>query len=336
MNFSRFLFGFVFLFMLSLLNAAQIQTVSSSNDNMNTNQQSKKKLVYLVSDIRIPFWDIMARGIKNGSDSLGYDFVIYSAQNDSKKELELTVKAIRNNVAGIIVSPTNSSACVTILKLAKSAGIPVVISDIGTDGGEYVSYISSNNRDGAYKIGKMLANRMIELGWQDGKVGIVAIPQKRRNGQARTAGFMKAMDEAGIKGAAIKQQVTWTEEETYKHSMEMISKYPDLKAIWLQSSNRYMGALKAIRDAGKKDEILLISFDAEPEFLDLIPKGILVGAAMQQPYLMGKEAVFALDNHLNGKKVKKNLQLPILAISTKNIKEKLPVIELNVLGIETK
>lgn len=336
MNFSKYLFSFFLLFTVSLLNAAQVQTLPSSNNDMNANQQSKKKLVYLVSDIRIPFWDIMARGIKNGSDSLGYDFEIYSAQNDSKKELELTVKAIRNNVAGIIVSPTNSSACVTILKLAKSAGVPVVISDIGTDGGEYVSYISSNNKDGAYKIGKMLANRMIALGWQDGKVGIVAIPQKRLNGQERTAGFMKAMDEAGIKGADIKQQVTWTEEETYKHSMEMITKYPDLRAIWLQSSNRYKGALKAITNAGKKDEILLISFDAEPEFLDLIPKGVLVGAAMQQPYLMGKEAVFALDNHLNGKMVEKNLQLPILAISAGNIKEKLPAIRLNVLGIETK
>ena len=300
---------------------------------INTNNDTQKKIAYIVSDIRIPFWDIMKRGIENTSNSLGYKLKVYSANNDAKKELELTVKAIRDKVSGIIVSPTNSSACVTILKLAHSAGIPVVIADIGTDGGEYVSYVSSDNKEGAYKLGQVLVKRMTELGWQDGKVGIVAIPQKRLNGQARTAGFMKALDEARIKGADIKQQVTWTEVETYNHSKEMINKHTDLRAIWLQSSNRYLGALKAIQDAKKQDEILLISFDAEPIFLELIPAKILVGAAMQQPFLMGEKAVSILVSYLEGEKVNRNIQLDVLPISAGNIKQMLPIIKRNVLGI---
>jgi len=301
----------------------------------NSSQNSEKKLAYIVSDTTIPFWAIMERGITHSADLLGYDLDIYSADNSAKRELEAAVKAIKDNVSGIIVSPTSSSACVTILKFAKRAGIPVVISDIGTDGGEYVSYISSDNKDGAYKIGKVLSKKLIELGWENGKVGVVAIPQKRLNGQARTAGFMKAMDEAGIRGAGIRQQVTFSLEETYKLSKSLIDSEPNFRAIWLQGSDKYRGALQAIEDAGKKDEILLITFDAEPEFLDLIPQGILVGSAMQQPYLMGEEAVKTMDRHLNGKKVEKNLQLPILAISTENITQKLPVIKRNVLGIET-
>ena len=62
-------------------------------------------------------------------------------------------------------------------------------------------------------------------------------------------------------------------------------------------------------------------FDAEPIFLDFIPKDILVGAAMQQPYLMGQNAVYSLDDHINGKNVEKNIQLPILAISKDNIEK---------------
>lgn len=114
-------------------------------------EQTKQKLAYIVSDLRIPFWDIMDRGIKFSAKTLGYEVHTYSAENNAKKELEIVADAIREKVSGIIVSPTNSSACVTILKLANSAGIPVVISDFGTDGGEYVSYISSNNQDGAYR-----------------------------------------------------------------------------------------------------------------------------------------------------------------------------------------
>ncbi|MCK5111218.1 MAG: substrate-binding domain-containing protein [Arcobacteraceae bacterium] len=304
------------------------------NTKVSGKEQAKKKLVYIVSDIRIPFWDIMARGIKNAANSKGYRIDVYSADNIKKTELENTAKAIRDKVSGIIISPINSSSAVTILKLAKKAGIPVVISDIGTNSGEYVSFISSDNKEGAYEIGKVLAKKMKELGWdKDGSVGIVSIPQKRANGKARTAGFMKAMDEARIKGAGLRQQVTFSYQETYDFSKELIEKNPNLRALWLQGSDRYQGALDAIKDAGKKDDILLICFDAEPIFLDLIPKGILVGAAMQQPYLMGEESVNALDKHLKGKKVEKNLQLPILAISTENIEKKLSIIKRNVLGI---
>ncbi|MES9956254.1 MAG: substrate-binding domain-containing protein [Sedimenticola sp.] len=297
-------------------------------------KQPDKKLAYIVSDIRIPFWDIMDRGVKSAARELGYSVQTYSAENSLKSELENVSKAINDKVDGIVVSPTNSSACVTILKLAKSAGIPVAISDIGTDGGEYVTYISSDNLDGAYKIGQVLVKKMRQVGWDDGRVGIVAIPQKRANGQARTAGFMRAMREAGIKGAGIEQQVDFSYKETYDLSTKIIKSAPDLRAIWLQGSDRYQGALDAIADAGKKDDILLISFDAEPEFLDMIPNGVLVGAAMQQPYLMGREAVISLDNHLHGKPVEMHKQLEILAISNENIEEMLPTIKRNVLGIE--
>lgn len=335
---SFFTILFIFICIFSLLTVSKIRaaTEHSLTDKtvaVSTEHQNKKKLVYLVSDARIPFWSIMARGIKNNADKLGYELEIMSAENSARRELEFTARAIKNKVSGIIVSPTTSSACTTILRFAKKAGIPVVISDIGTDGGEYVSFVSSNNRDGAYNIGKVLTKKLIELGWEKGTVGIVAIPQKRLNGQARTTGFMQALSEAGIKGADLKQQSTFSELETYTLSKNLIKDHPDLRAIWLQGSDRYKGALNAISDAGKQEKILLITFDAEPEFLELIPKGVLVGSAMQQPYLMGEEAVKAIDQHLSGKRVEKNLQLPILAISTKNIAEKLSIIKRNVLGV---
>jgi ribose transport system substrate-binding protein len=297
---------------------------------------NEKKIVYIASDMSIPFWQIISKGIKQGSKEYAYDLEIYNSENTAKKELELVTKAIKDKVDGIIISPTNSSACVTVLKLASNANIPVVIADIGTDSGEYLSYISSNNQQGAYEIGKVLTSKMQELGFEEGKVGIIAIPQKRLNGQARTQGFMKALNEASIKGANIVQQTTFSLEETYLLSKALIAENPDLKAIWLQGSDKYEGALKAIYEAGKKEDILLVTFDAEPIFLELIPQEVLLGAAMQQPFLMGEEAVKAFYLHFNQKSVTKNTQLPILAISSNNIKTMLPIIRRNVLGQHTK
>jgi len=307
--------------------------LTHSSVTSNTATPDSKRLVYIVSDLRIPFWSIMAKGIEKHAVSLGYRIDIYSAENDPKKELEFTAKAFKENVSGIIISPTTSSACATILKLAKHSGIPVVISDIGTDGGEYVSYISSDNREGAYQIGMVLAHELQKKGWGKSEIAIIAIPQKRLNGQERTAGFMQAMNESGIKNSDIRQQATFSYEETYTYSKELINNNPKLRALWLQGSDRYQGALDAIRDSGKKDQILLLTFDAEPEFLQLIPKGILVGSAMQQPYLMGEQSVQVMVDHLHHKPVEKNIKLPVLAISSENIKENMVLIERNVLGL---
>jgi ribose transport system substrate-binding protein len=320
---------------MSIFKYVLILLIISSSYFINAQETSiNKKIIYLNNDMEIPFWQIMAKGIEDNIKSLGYDFEIYDAKNSSRKELELTVKALKQNIAGLIVTPSNSSACVTILNLAKKANIPVVIADIGTDEGEYMSYISSNNEEGAYNIGRVLAKKMISNNWQNGKVGIIAIPQKRLNGQQRTSGFMKALKESNIKGANIRQQEKWTDKETYSFTKEMIINYPELKAIWLQTSNNYKGAIKAIKELKKGKEIILLTFDAEPEFIELIQNSTILTSAMQQPYLMGEIAAKTMNKYLNNKIINKNIQIPILIITTDNIHKNRPTIKQNVLGIK--
>ena len=80
------------------------------------------------------------------------------------------------------ISPTDSSTAPSVLALAKKAGIPVVIADIGTNSGDYVSFIISDNYEGAHDVGTALAAALKKKGWENGSVGIVghlAGPQER-------------------------------------------------------------------------------------------------------------------------------------------------------------
>jgi len=293
---------------------------------------AEKHLAYLVPDARIPFWNIMANGVRHEAAELDYRVTVYSAENQAKKELEFTAQAIRDQVDGIILSPTNSSAAVTVLKLAERAGIPVVVSDIGADTDNYVSYIKSDNYQGAYDLGEILAFALMQKGWQSGTVGIIAIPQKRDNGKARTRGFLDALEEYNIRSAGLVQQSDFSYRETYDFTRHLIARNPDLRALWLQGSDRYQAALNGIADSGKTGEILLICFDAEPEFIDMSANGRLVGAGMQQPFLMGEKAVDTMDLHLQGRHVKKVQQVDVLPVSSRNLDQWMPLIVRNVLG----
>nr|WP_243468162.1 substrate-binding domain-containing protein [Vibrio vulnificus] len=295
---------------------------------------ASQQIVYMVSDLRIPFWQIMWGGIENEAKQLGYESVVLSAENDAKTELENIIKAIALKPNGIILSPTNSSAAVTILKMAEQANIPVVISDIGTEGGTFVSYIESDNFSGAFQLAQILASAMKEKGWQNGEVGVVAIPQKRKNGIERTEGFIEAAKQQGMRIAAIKQQKDFSYQETFIFTQTMLREHRKIRAIWLQGSDRYQAALDAIDSLGQRDKVLLICFDAEPEFIDMIRSQQLVGSGMQQPFLMGERAMNSLHQFLLGHTVAKEQQLEVLAVSSQNLDSLLSTIQRNVLGHE--
>ena len=301
--------------------------------NLYGENRESKKIAYLVSDMSIPFWQIMSRGVEQEAKKYGYEIAIYSADNDKKKELQNLITALNSGVKGIIISPTSSSTCSTILKFANQKNTPVVISDIGTDSGDYISYISSDNYQRAYSIGKILTKYMLLDGMSDAEVGIVSIPQKRLNGQQRTAGFIKALEEAGIKSGGLYQQVEFSYEETYNHTLALLNNNPKIGAIWLQGSDKYQGALDAIQKSGREGEIILLTFDAEPNFLELIPKKTIFTSAMQQPFLMGEKALFSLHQHLQGEEVERVQKLEVLPIFHENINQYMPTIKRNVLGI---
>ncbi len=232
----------------------------------------------------------------------------------------------------IIISPTDSSTAPAVIAAAQRANIPVVIADIGTTGGEYVSFIISDNYQGAYGIGQALGKAMHAKGWQNGTVGLVTISLARNNGKARTNGFMKAMDEAGIKQAALSQMQTYTADETFRFVQDMVTAHPDMRGLFVETDQPTLGALRALQAARKENDILVAAFDGIPEFVKLIQDGKIVGSGMQQPYLMGQRSAQAMLDHLAGKTPEKQILVPIEVVTSENINSVLPTIKQTVFG----
>ena len=95
-----------------------------------------------------------------------------------------------------------------------------------------------------------------------------------------------------------------------------------------------MGALRAIKAARKDGEVLVAAFDGIPDFVPLLESGDLVVSGMQQPYLMGVRSGEAMIDVLDGKTPEKEITVPILAITSKNIAEELPTVKETVFANE--
>ena len=296
-----------------------------------------KEIVYLTPGLDLPFWRYLSEGIEKVVKDKGYDYQALDSHNSAQTQLRNAQDAIARGVAGIIISPTDSSTAPSVQDLAAKANIPVVIADIGTNGGDYVSFIISDNYEGAKGVGEALAAALKAKGWQDGSVGLVTISQARKNGQARTAGFRDAMKAAGITNeAGLQQMQSYTADETFKFVQDMITANPDMKAVWIQTDQPAIGALRAIKAARKDGDILVAAFDGIPEFVDLLKSGQIVATGMQQPYLMGEKSAEAMFTHIEGGTPEKQILVPILVVTSENIDEVLPTVKETVFANEMK
>ncbi len=294
------------------------------------------ELAYLTPGLDVPFWRYLAKGVTDEAAKTGDKVTTYDSANDAAKQLSNAQDAISRKVDGIIISPTDSSTAPKVLQMAEQAGIPVVIADIGTDSGNYVSFIISDNFDGAYKVGREAAAELQAKKIEKPKYAQVTISLARANGQKRTEGWRKAMKEAGAEEVDLKQMQLYTADETFKFVQDMLTANPDIAAFFLQSDTPTMGAVRAVQTSRMGGKVMLFGFDGVPEFIDYIQQGKLMAAGMQQPYLMGVESAKAMVQHLKGEKVEKEILVPIILVTKSNIDSLLPTIKTTVFGNELK
>lgn len=285
------------------------------------------QIAYLTPGLNVPFWKYLSDGIKQAAATdaakSGAKITVtdYDSQNSAATQLQNAQDVITAGVDLIIISPTDSSSAPEVLELAAENKVPVVIADIGTDSGDFVSFVISSNESGAYDAGKVLMSTMADKGWKGGDVLMITISQARLNGQNRTKGFTRAVEEAGGKIVQFLESKDYTRAEAQTQASDMISANPDAHGFFAQHDEAALGSEAAIEESGKADEIVLASFDGSPESVELIKQGKIVAAAMQQPVLMGRISAEVGLKHLRGEQVDKQTEVPTILVTPQNVKD---------------
>lgn len=277
------------------------------------------KVAYLTPSLDVPFWRYIKHGVEDEMKKLVPDseVVVYDSKNDANTQLSNVQDAITKQVDAIVISPTDSASCVAVLSEAETAGVPVVICDIGTDSGTYAAFISTDNEAGAKELGEYIATQLKE----GDTVAQITLPMARINGQLRKAGFTAGVETGKITDIEDFKQmenVDRTDGETY--ARDLVTAHPDLKALFCHSEDPSMGALSALKDMERTD-ILIAGFDCSPEVAEAIQNGEIAATAAQQPVLMGRNAAQCVEKILKGESVEQEIKLGTLLVTKDNIDE---------------
>ena len=195
-------------------------------------------------------------------------------EQDIAKQQQLIEQMIGQKVAAIVVAPADSKALVSICQKAATAGIVVVNIDnrfdaaVMTEKKLTVPFVGPDNRKGAKLAGDYLATKL-KAG---DKVAIIEGAPTAFNAQQRKAGFEDAIKQAGLV-IADSQSANWETDQASKIAAAMLTAHPDIKALLCANDSMALGAVAAVKAAGKTGQVLIVGFDNIGAIQALIKSG---------------------------------------------------------------
>lgn len=258
---------------------------------------AKPRVALVMKSLANEFFGTMAEGAKAHqlAHAAAYDLVLNGIKNetDLAEQVSLVEQMVAMRVDAIVIAPADSKALVPALKHAAAAGIMVVNIDNRLDAaalkeaGIAVPFVGPDNRAGAAAVGRVLAAK---LAAGDAVAIIEGIPTAD-NGRQRRLGFEDAVHEARLNLVAT-QSGYWEMERANTVAAGLLNAHADLKAILCGNDNMALGAVAALKAAGREGRVLVAGFDNIKALQPLLASGAVVATADQHA---DKLAVFGIE-----------------------------------------
>jgi ribose transport system substrate-binding protein len=232
------------------------------------------------------FFKTMAEGARKhqGEHSSEYELIVNGIKDerDLKRQVDLVEEMVAQRVDAIVIAPADSKALVSACKHAQEAGIAVVNIDnkldsqVLADQGVKVPFVGPDNRAGAKMVGDYMAGKLKS----GDKVGMLEGIKTAFNGQQRKLGFEDAMKAAGLP-IVDSQSALWEIEPASKIASAMISEHPEIKGLLCCNDSMALGALAAVKAAGRGGQVLIVGYDGILTVEAAIKEGSILATADQ-------------------------------------------------------
>lgn len=241
-------------------------------------QDDRPKVVLLMKSLANEFFKTMEDGAlahhAQHEDQYSLKVVGMKNETDVAEQIRNVELAIAQDVNAIVIAPADSKALVPVCKKAMDAGIIVVNIDnkfdveVLKDKGVKIPFVGPDNRKGARLAGAYLAARLKA----DDKVAIIEGAPNAYNGIQRKMGFDDAMNGNNI-NIVSSQTGYWETDKAQPVASALINEHPDLKAILCANDSMALGAVTAVKEAGKVGNIYVIGFDNIAAVRQLLKEG---------------------------------------------------------------
>lgn len=256
-----------------------------------TSFAGKKLIVVITPSHDNPFFKSEAVGAEKKAKELGYETLVLVHDDDANKQSELFDTAIARGAAAIIVDNAGADATVAPVKRALKAGIPSFLIDREINQGDLAkAQIVSNNYQGA----KLGGEEFVKLMGEKGNFVELVGKESDTNAGIRSQGYHDVIDQYPDLKMLARQSANWSQPEAFEKMESIIQAHPDIKGVICGNDTMAMGAMAALKAAGKKD-VIVVGFDGSNDVRDSIIAGEIKATVLQPAYRIAQMAVEQAD-----------------------------------------
>jgi simple sugar transport system substrate-binding protein/ribose transport system substrate-binding protein len=228
------------------------------------------------------------------------------------KEIQLVNTYIASGVDAIVISPLSTRASLSALERAKERGIVVVTYNTTVEGEAPVCYVESDQKD----LGRLTGTEACAYIKQNlgGKATVALLEfqsQAPEQSNARVAGFKEGL--ASLPGVTIvAEQDAWLAEQAVKKTGDILTAHPTLDVIWAANEGGTVGAVMAVKNAGKAGRVVVFGTDTGEQIADFLLEtgGVLQAVTGQRPFEIGSLAIESAFKALRAEHVEPRITLP--------------------------
>lgn len=284
-----------------------------------TSQKSDKvKIGVTLMDFSTEFGIGLKDYMTAKADAMGdVELTVVDAGGDAAKQLQQVETFISQKVDAIIMQPQEQEACSPAIDKAKAAGIPIINCNSLTIT-EPDAYVGSNDSESAEIAMTYIAE---QLGGKGNVLMMHGHPGQTAEVK-RTEGAMDILAQNPDMTLLDEQTADWDRAEAMTLMENWIQAYGDqINAVFCQNDEMALGALNALVQAGKKDNVLVVGVDAIDDALQSVKDGKMDATVYQDCKGQAEGAIEAAYKLAKGESVEKEILIPFILVTTENVGE---------------
>lgn len=258
------------------------------------------------------FFKLIEIGMKDAAAKNGVDLSLGNSAGSLDKEISLIDTYIAEKKQALVIAPFNQKASIPALQRAHESGIKVITYDSYVEADFPVSVIRSDQVSLGKQTGEEAVKYIQEkMGGRANVAVITYISLLPEPASQRTSGFEEEIKKLpGVKIVA--KQDAWLAEKAVSVVEAILTAHPEVDLIWAANEGGTVGAVTAVRNAGKAGKIVVFGTDISEQMCDflLAEDNILQAVTGQKPLEIGAQAMETAVRALKGETVEKLVALP--------------------------
>ena len=249
----------------------------------------------IVTDPANPYWFTEGEVAKKTAEELGYTATVAAHKGDTNVESNLIDAAITNSAKAIILDPANADGSVGVVRKATEAGIPVFLVNAEiNEAGIAIAQLVSNNAQGA-AIGAVQWQELV--GDTAKYVEFFGNPADN-NAATRSNGYKTVLSQYPDLNKVAEEVANWDRTQGYNKMQSIIQANPEIDAVISGNDEMALGAIAALKEAGKLEGVTVGGFDGSPDAVEAIKAGEMAYTVLQPVAVFSREAVIQADHYI--------------------------------------